>query len=278
MPKNKNIYSGPIVLIRGAGELASGVAWALAKVGFRVALTEVAQPLMVRWPVCFGNAVAERIWQVEGFSAKCVDIPRHFNSTWEEGLIPVLVDPDLVGLTEINPVVVVDAIMAKRNLGTYKDMAPLTIALGPGFTAGVDVHVVIETNRGHNLGRLIYAGPAEPNTGVPGEIGGATRERVLYSPISGIFHARRQIGERIQRGDVLGEITDGSKKEDVRSTLDGVLRGLLKEGTPIGANVKIGDIDHRGKEEYCWTISEKARLVGSSVLLAILEWQYYNRG
>jgi xanthine dehydrogenase accessory factor len=270
-----------IVLIRGAGEQATGVAWALHKAGFRVVMSEISKPLMVRWPVCFGSAVEEGTWRVEEVEAIRIETPFECQKVWENGKIPILIDPELEFLTQIRPDVLVDAIMAKRNLGTQSVMAPLTIGLGPGFSAGEDVHLVAETNRGHNLGRLIYSGGAEPNTGIPGDTLGYTRERVVYASESGIFAAKREIGETIKTGELLGEIIYSEPKEvieeskslPVYATLDGVLRGLLRSGTFIKKGVKIGDIDPRYKEEYCWTISEKARMLGSSVLLGILEWQ-----
>jgi len=269
--KNKLVMDGPVVLIRGAGEQASGVGWALAKAGFRVVMTEVAQPLMVRWPVCFGTAVSEGRWQVEEVSSSRVEEPQECEGAWRAGEIPVLVDPDLEGLSSLNPLVLVDAIMAKRNLGTKRRMAPRTFALGPGFRAGVDVDVVVETNRGHHLGRLIYEGLAQPNTGVPGEIGGLSKERVIYSPTGGIFRAKRAIGEQVSVGDCLGEIDDGRQTTKVISLIKGVLRGLLRTETLVAKHVKIGDVDPRGLEDYCWTISEKGRAIGGAVLLGILE-------
>ena len=269
--KNKLVMNGPVVLVRGAGEQASGVGWVLAKAGFRVVMTEVAVPLMVRWPVCFGTAVSEGRWQVEGVPASRVEEPKECEAAWRAGEIPVLVDPQLEGLSLLNPLVLVDAIMAKRNLGTKRSMALRTFGLGPGFTAGVDVDVVVETNRGHYLGRLIYDGAAQPNTGIPGEIGGLSWVRVIYSPKAGIFRAKRAIGEQVSVGDCLGEIDDGVQLQEVFSSCTGVLRGLLRTDTPITEQVKIGDVDPRGNEEYCWTISEKARALGGAVLLGILE-------
>ncbi|MDP4126926.1 MAG: selenium-dependent molybdenum cofactor biosynthesis protein YqeB [Bacillota bacterium] len=269
--RDKLQLKGPVVVVRGAGEQASGVGWALAKAGFRVLMTEVAQPLMVRWPVSFGTAVAEGKWQVEGITARLVEGPKSCESAWSAGEIPVLIDPNLQGLSVLKPSVLVDAIMAKRNLGTQKGMAPRTIGLGPGFTAGIDVDVVVETNRGHNLGRLIYSGAAEPNTGVPGVIAGFSKERVIYSSKAGVFKAKRSIGEQVLAGDCLGIIDDGVRSEEVSSSINGVLRGLLRTDTPVAAAVKIGDVDPRGHEEYCWTISEKARALGTAVLLGIME-------
>lgn len=264
------LMNGPVVLVRGAGEQASGVGWTLAKAGFRVVMTEVEKPLMVRWPVCFGTAVAESKCQVAGIMACRVDQPIECESAWQRGEIPVLVDPGLEGLSELNPSILVDAILAKRNLGTKRDMALLTIGLGPGFTVEMDVDVVVETNRGHYLGQLIYSGTAQANTGIPGVIEGFSRERVIYSSKAGVFKAKREIGEQVLAGDCLGEIVDGIGKEKVFSSIKGVIRGLLRTDTPVGALVKIGDIDPRGLEEYCWTISEKARAIGGAVLLCIL--------
>ena len=268
---NKLVMNGPVVLVRGAGEQATGVGWVLAKAGFRVVITEVAEPLMVRWPVCFGTAVSEGRWEVEGITASGIEDPIECDAAWRAGEIPVLVDPELEGLSVLNPLVLVDAIMAKRNLGTKRSMAHRTFGLGPGFTAGVDVDVVVETNRGHHLARLIYDGAAQPNTGVPGEVSGISRERVIYSSKAGIFRAKRTIGEHVSVGDCLGEIDDGVRPEEVFASCNGILRGLLRSETPVAVQVKIGDIDPRGQEEYCWTITEKARALGGAVLLGILE-------
>lgn len=184
---------------------------------------------------------------------------------------PILVDPELTCLKKFQPAILVDAIMAKRNLGTCRDMAPLTIGLGPGFTAGKDVHVVIETNRGHNLGRIILEGTAEPNTGVPGDVAGYSWERVVYSSQAGIFRAAQAIGERVARGDVLGIIEGEQRQDSVLSPLGGIVRGLIRTGTYVASHIKIGDIDPREEKEYCWTISDKARAIGAAVLLSILE-------
>lgn len=269
--KNKLVMKGPILLVRGAGELASGVGWVLAKAGFRVVMTEVSEPLMVRWPVCLGTAVSEGRWQVEGVHARRVLDPRECEAAWLSGEIPVLVDPELEGLSLLNPLILVDAIMAKRNLGTKRNMAQRTFGLGPGFSAGVDVDVVVETNRGHDLARLIYNGSAQPNTSIPGEVGGISKARVIYSSKAGIFRSKRTIGEQISVGDSLGEIDDGVRIEEVFSSCTGVLRGLLRSETSVAEHVKIGDVDPRGHDEYCWTITEKARAIGGAVLQGILE-------
>lgn len=269
---NNPKLTGPIVLVRGAGELASGVGWALAKAGFRVLMTEVERPLMVRWPVSFGTAVEEGQWSVEGIVSRRVSAPEECEKLWEKGEIPILIDPQLNVLADLQPEVLVDAILAKRNLGTQMQMAPLTIGLGPGFTAGIDVHLVIETNRGHNLGRIFTTGTAEPNTGVPGDVAGYSRERVIYSPHAGVFQAQRKIGEQVAAGDLLGTI--GEEKTPVTSSLNGVLRGLLRSGVYVDQHVKVGDVDPRGNKEYCWSISEKARSIGAAVVLSILEYKH----
>jgi xanthine dehydrogenase accessory factor len=276
MLTNGQALTFPTVLIRGAGEQATGVGWALANAGYRVVMTEIAMPLMVRWPVCLGNAVAEGSWQVEDVVSCMVDTPMQCQDAWRDGKIPVLVDPELKNLSSINPTILVDAIMAKRNIGTHRGMAAFTVGLGPGFSAGEDVDVVIETNRGHNLGRIIYSGQAEANTGIPSNIAGFSRERVIYSPIAGVFTASAQIGQQVAVGEILGEIVDGTQSSLLFSPIDGVLRGLLRTGTEIGENVKAGDVDPRGNKEYCTTISEKARMLGSTVLLAISQWHCAN--
>ncbi len=272
-----NQLESPVILIRGAGELATGVAWTLASAGYRIIMTEVAQPLMVRWPVCFGSAVSDGIWEVEGIQAERVDNLQEIGPVWENGRVPVLVDPLMEKIgdlpADLRPSILIDAIMAKRNIGTQRNQARLTIGLGPGFTAGEDVDLVVETNRGHNLGRLIYSGPAEPNTGIPGEIGGVSAERVVYSLQSGSIRVKRKIGDYVEAGDSLGEIIIEGGSYEVEATISGVLRGLLREGTFIQERVKIGDIDPRGKREYCWTISEKARTIGTALLLAVVKWE-----
>ncbi|MHB1654196.1 MAG: selenium-dependent molybdenum cofactor biosynthesis protein YqeB [Desulfitobacteriaceae bacterium] len=262
-----------IVLVRGAGELASGIGWTLAQAGYRVVMTEVAQPLMVRWPVCFGTAVAEKSWSVEQIQALLVNGAEDCEKIWHEGAIPLIIDPELQQLREIHPEIIVDAIMAKRNIGTTRSMAPLTIGLGPGFLAGDDVDWVIETQRGHNLARLISSGTAEPNTGVPGTIGGVGRERVVYTTGAGFFHALKEIGDEVFAGEVLGEIRGAEGLNKVTAGIHGVLRGLLRDGTWIKKDIKCADIDPRGQNDYCWTISEKARAIGGAALLAVAAWR-----
>jgi xanthine dehydrogenase accessory factor len=185
---------------------------------------------------------------------------------WRLGKIAVIIDPEWQTLKRIKPDVVVDAILSKQNLGTRKNDARLVIGLGPGFTAGGDVHLVIETNRGHHLGRLISSGSAEPNTGIPGPIGGVTADRVLRSPAAGEFQSTRNIGEAVRQGEVIGRIGEA----EVTAEIDGVLRGLMRTPTWVPKGIKLGDIDPRGEAGFCCTISDKARAVAGSVLEAIL--------
>jgi len=255
-----------VVLIRGAGDLASGVAYRLHRAGMRVVMTEVPQPTAIRRAVAFAEAVYEGQQTVEGITARLVEGVEGIEAAWQKGEIPVLVDPEARIREELHPDVLVDAIMAKRNTGTRITDAPIVIALGPGFTAGVDCHAVIETNRGHFLGRVILEGSAEPNTGVPGEVGGQTAKRVLRAPTDGVFHALRRIGDFVEEGEVVAQV-DG---EPVRSRLKGVLRGILHDGLQVRKGMKVGDVDPRGEREHCFTISDKALAIGGGVLEAIL--------
>jgi len=254
------------VLIRGAGEMASGVAHCLFKSGFNVCLTETSQPLAVRRLVSFCEAVYDRGKTVEGVTALLVINPSEIFSVWEERKLPLMVDPENNIKDFLKPHVLVDAILAKRNVGTKIIDAPLVVGLGPGFNGGKDVHVVIETNRGHNLGRLIFEGEAEPNTGVPGVIAGFGAERVFRAPQDGIFKVAKDIGDMIAAGEMVAQV----EGEPVKANISGVIRGLLRDGTKVTKGLKAGDIDPRGERSYCATISEKARALGGSVLEAIL--------
>lgn len=260
------------VLIRGGGEMASGVAHRLYRCHFRICMLEIPQPLAVRREVSFCEAIYEGKKKVEGVQATFIQSPEEILSLWEREEIPILIDPDGRQTIEfLKPDVLVDAIMAKRNVGTKIDDAPLVIGLGPGFIANKDVHIVIETNRGHHLGRVILEGSAEPDTGIPGDIGGYTTERVLRTPKKGIFRAQRSIGDRVTKGTVVAVVED----YPVIAQIDGIIRGLLRDGLEVRRGMKVGDIDPRGKKEYCFTISEKARAIAGGVLEAILYW--FNR-
>jgi xanthine dehydrogenase accessory factor len=261
-----------IIIIKGAGEQASGVACRLYRANFkRILMLETANPLAVRRQVSFCEAVHEGSMSVEGIKAVRVTDDVELNAAWSRGSIAVRVDPKAESLKNSGQSVFIDATLAKRNLGTSINDAPLVIALGPGFTAGSDCHLVIETNRGHDLGRIITTGMAEANTGIPGTIAGYTKERVLRAPADGLFTTRKQIGDPVKKGDIIGMVGN----TEVTAQLDGILRGLIRPGSAVTNRLKIGDIDPRCEADYCFTISEKARALGGAVLEAILA--VYNR-
>lgn len=256
-----------VVLIRGAGDIASGVAHRLRRSHFKICMTEIPHPLAVRREVAFSEAIYEGEKEVEGIRAKFISKPEEIESVWKKGDIPILVDPDGKKTRHfLKPDVLVDAIMAKNNSAIQVNDAPWVIGLGPGFTGGKDVHVVIETNRGHYLGTMILNGTAEPDTGIPGEIGGYTIERVLRTMKKGIFHPQKSIGDRVSKGAVVAVVDDFP----VIAKISGVVRGLLREGVEVRKGMKVGDIDPRGKKESCFTISDKARAIAGGVLEAIL--------
>ncbi len=255
------------VCIKGAGEMASAVAWRLFMANFRnIIMLEAPRPLAVRRRVSFCEAVYDGSQTVEGVHAVRVDDLGSLKSVWKADKIAVAVDPEWNFLKQLSPDVVVDAILAKRNLGSTISEAPLVIALGPGFEAGSDVHYVIETNRGHNLGRIIENGCAEPNTGVPGNISGFTAERLLRAPGPGVFSSKKEIGDRVRKGEIVGYVDEIK----VEARIDGVLRGLIRPRLLVRKNLKIGDIDPRGETVSCDTISDKARAISGSVLEAVL--------
>ena len=255
------------ILIRGAGEMASGVAHRLHRSRFKICMLEIPNPLAVRREVSFCEALYEGEKEIEGVRAKFISTPKEIPSVWKEEKIPLLVDPDGKETRSFFVFdVLIDAIIAKKNLGTQIKDAPLVIGLGPGFTAEKDVHIVIETNRGHHLGKMIVRGTAEPDTGIPGEIAGFTVERVLRTMKRGIFHPHRAIGDRVNKGSVVAVVDD----YPVIAQVSGVVRGLLRDDVGVKKGMKVGDIDPRGKREHCFTISEKARAIGGGVLEAIL--------
>jgi xanthine dehydrogenase accessory factor len=260
------VKTGLVVLIKGAGEMATGVAWRLSKSHFRVALTERPQPLAVRRAVSFCEAAYEGKKVVEGAEAVRVLSPQEIAREWARNRIPLLEDPELEVLETLKPDVLVEATLSKRNTGVSIGDAPLVIALGPGYEAGRDVHYVVETNRGHNLGRLYEKGSAEPNTGVPGEIAGMTHNRVLRAPSDGIFETDQSLGQAVNPGDVIARVG----RDEVVAQIGGILRGLIRTGIPVTRGLKVGDIDPRGQADYVNTISEKARAIGGAVLEAIL--------
>ena len=256
-----------IVAIKGAGEMASAVAWRIYMSNIRqVLMLDTASPQAVRREVSFCEAVLDGGQTVEGVEACRADSDTAIREAWKQGKIAVIVDPEWEVLDRFAPHVVIDAILAKKNLGTHMSEAPLVIGLGPGFVAGQDVHFVIETNRGHNLGRIMTSGSAAPNTGIPGPIGGYTEERVLRAPSDGEFKASCSIGDRVKKGDTVATVA----ADAVQAKIDGVLRGLIRSSSHVRQGLKLGDIDPRGNVDYCHTISDKARAISGSVLEAIL--------
>lgn len=254
------------VVVRGGGDLASGVIYRLARAGFPVLVLERAQPLAIRRAVSFASAVYDGQITIEGLNAHRITGVAAAAAQWADGTIPVLVDGDGASLRTLRPAVVVDARMAKRNLGTARDDAPLVVALGPGFTAGEDCHAVIETQRGHFLGHVIWHGAAAPNTGQPGEVRGRVGERVLRAPADGVVTPRTAIGDLVTPGDVVATVND----VPVQAPFAGVLRGLIHSAVSVTAGFKIGDVDPRGVREHCFTISDKSLAVGGGVLEALL--------
>ncbi|MCK5349472.1 MAG: EF2563 family selenium-dependent molybdenum hydroxylase system protein [Desulfobacula sp.] len=268
----KQNISELIIGIKGAGEMATGTACRLFQANFKnIFMMEIQNPMAVRRRVSFCEAIHDDKIAVEGITAKKIFKSDEIQAAWDKNSIPVIVDPGWESIKAIQPHVVIDAIIAKKNLGTNLSEAPLVISLGPGFEAGKDVHVAIETNRGHNLGRLILNGCPEPNTGIPGSTNGYTIERVLRAPCPGIFTSSLTIGALVKKNDVVGHV--GNKL--VIAQIDGVLRGQIRNNSKVTDQLKIGDIDPRGNRQYCTTVSEKARAIGGSVLEAIL--QKYNQ-
>ena len=255
-----------LVLIRGAGDLASGIALRLHHAHLSVVMTDLPQPTAIRRTVCFSQAIVYGSMTVEDVTARFCAAPENAAVILAAGELPVLADPEAKCRTALRPDVVVDAILAKKNLGTRITDAPCVIGVGPGFTAGKDCHAAVETMRGHTLGRVIYSGSAIPNTNVPGLIGGFAGERVLRAPADGAFRSVRRIGDLVKAGDVAGYVSG----EPMVCTIDGVLRGLIADGIPVRKGMKSGDVDPRGNVENCYTVSDKATAVGGGVLEAIL--------
>ena len=253
-----------LIVIKGAGDLATGIAHRLFRSGFQIIMTELAQPTVIRRTVSFAEAVFNGATVVEGVMAVKTEINKAAQIV-NEGKIAVVIDAEATVVEMFRPWGVVDAILAKRNLGTQIGDAPVVIGVGPGFTAGVNVHAVVETKRGHYLGQVITKGQALPDTGIPGEIGGYTQERILRAPCQGVFHSICRIAQQVKAGDIVAQVNG----LPVRAAISGVLRGLLRDGLAVTAGLKVGDIDPRGVPEHCYTISDKARSVGGGVLEAL---------
>ena len=271
-----------LIVVRGAGDLATGTIHRLKKAGFRLLVLEAEHPAAIRRQVALSEAVYAGSARVEDVEAVRMDVDlaekknrkklleQEMERIWKKDGVPVLVDPAGLSIAALRPAVVVNAILAKKNLGTTKEMAPLVIALGPGFTAGEDVDVVIETKRGHNLGRVIRSGSAVPNTGIPGIIGGYGKERVMHAQAEGILRNAASIGDIVEARAVIAEIETENGTVPVEASLSGLLRGLIRDGYPVTKGFKIADIDPRKEElQNCFTISDKARCIAGSVLEVI---------
>ena len=316
---NQIIKNNLLIICRGAGDLATGIIHRLHRAGHRVIALETDYPAAIRRQVSFCEAVYDGSAAVEGVTARLVPVltdtetdaetdaeidtetysglndmlAAHTTSEkWdrsaieavlEAGEVPLLIDPTGESIALLKPDVVIDAIIAKKNLGTTINMAPLVIGVGPGFTAGQDVHLVIESMRGHNLARIITDGMAQPNTGVPGNIAGFTSERVIHAPAAGYIHDVRKIGDIVQKGDEIARIYPDKKSYDnalseyvpVNATITGIIRGLIREGYYFKKGFKIADIDPRESElTNCFTISDKARSIAGSVLEAVSAFEH----
>ena len=277
------IFSDHTVMVRGGGDLASGTIHRLVRCGFPVIVLEIPRPSAIRRQVAFCEAVYDGAAVIEGVTCRLAASPGEARKIAARGEAALLIDPECRSLKELRPWALVDAILAKKNLGTSRSMASRTIALGPGFCAGKDVDLVIETKRGHDLGRIITEGYAAPDTGVPGTIGGYGRERVVRAPADGILEPEVSIGSQVETGQLIARIFPAPSGKNagptapsqtavpVYATLSGLVRGMIRAGYPVTEGLKIADIDPR-KEEYanCFTISDKARCIAGSVLESLL--------
>ncbi len=264
-----------LVAVKGAGDLATGVMHRLKRAGFAVMATELAHPTVLRRTVAFAEAIALGQMTVEGITAQRADSIEDIRVILENNFVPIFIDPDGLALKKMQLAVLVEATLLKYNSGITMKDAPIVIALGPGYEAGKDAHAVIETNRGHNLGRVYLEGNAEPNTGVPGTIGGYAGERLLRAPCAGRLYGVRQIGDQIREGEVVALVKSGAATIPITAAITGILRGLVRDDLLVSAGMKVGDIDPRAIREHCFTISDKSRAIGGGVLEAILYFYEY---
>jgi xanthine dehydrogenase accessory factor len=263
-----------LIIVRGGGDLATGTIHRLWSAGFPVLVLETEYPAAIRRQVSLCEAVYEGTSLIEGMKGVRIDSADEAKAVIEEGNVPVLVDPEGKSIEALHPSIVIDAILAKKNLGTTRQMAGLTIGLGPGFTAGEDVDLVIETKRGHDLGRIIYKGTAVPNSGIPGNIGGYSKERVLHAEAEGILRNIRKIGDLVEAGEPIARIETKEGEIPVPASITGIIRGLIRDGYPVTKGFKIADIDPRKEElKNCFTISDKARCIAGSVLEAVCAYE-----
>jgi len=255
-----------VVLIKGGGEVASGIAYRLHLSRFRVCLTEVATPLAVTRGTTFSEAIFDGVKEIMGVKAELVPAQQEeIYRVWRQGNIPIVIDPKTLIKEKIKPDVLVDAIMAKRNTGTKLTDTPLVIGVGPGFYAGEDVHVVIESNHSHNLGKVILNGESEKDTGIPVSIGGLTKERVVRAPKAGVFTSGKQIGDSVVAGEVIGHIGDCP----LPAPISGMLRGLIRSGVSVAKGAKLIEVDQVHDREICYIIARKVMTIGEGVFQAI---------
>ena len=256
-----------VIVVRGGGDLASGVIHRLYRCGYKVLILESERPSAIRREVSFCEAVYDGEAFVEGVLSHKIKDDSECGKVWDLKEIPLLVDETGESIARCRPAAVIDGILAKRNLGTSRSMAPLTIALGPGFTAGEDVDYVVETMRGHDLGRIIEEGCALPNTGIPGTVGGVSKERVIHSPCEGVIKNKKEIGDLVEKDEYLAYVGE----TPVKASISGVLRGIIRNGYQVPKGMKIADIDPRKEEKKnCYTISDKARCIAGSVVEILL--------
>lgn len=256
-----------IIVVRGGGDIASGAIQKLYRSTFKVLVLETETPSAIRRKVAFCEAVYEKEIEIEGIKARLVANDEEIQDCWDSDILPVMIDSRGKVIERLKPLAVVDGILAKQNFGTKRSMAPITIALGPGFSAPEDVDIVIETMRGHNLGRIIEEGRASENTGVPGVIAGFGIERVIYSDYSGVITNIEKIGNVVEKGDVIAVVGNN----EIYASISGVLRGIIRDGYKVKKGLKIADIDPRiSEKDNCFTISDKARNIGGAVLESIL--------
>lgn len=255
-----------LVVVRGSGDIAAGTIYKLTRCGFHVLALDIPKPTVIRRTVAFAQAVIDGQTRVEDQTAVLVRNIEEMEAVFQKEQVAVAVDQEGHWIERLHPVSVVDAILAKKNLGTTRSMAPIVVGLGPGFTAGEDVDAVIETNRGHDLGRVILQGCAQPNTGIPGVISGYGAERVVRAPTDGTIHCVHTICDHVTKGEILAYVGD----VPVRAPLTGVLRGMIGDGAAVTPGFKIGDVDPRDNPDYCFGISDKARAIAGGVLEAIL--------
>lgn len=266
------LFPDNLILVRGAGDLATGVIYRLHLAGFPVIATEIAAPTTVRRSVAFSQAVFEGKHTVEGVTAVRVEVIDRAREMVLAGQLPVLVDPSDEVIGTLKPTVLVDARILKRANAAGKDQAELVIGLGPGFTGGLNCDAAIETNRGHWLGRVLWDSATEANTGIPGATLNFREERILRAPTVGIFHPTVDFGDHVEQGQQVGRIDADGNSAAVVAPISGAVRGLVHEGLTVHTGMKIGDIDPRDDSTYIYTISDKSLAIGGAVLTAVLQW------